>query len=415
MKKNNIAFIIFAVVAVVLVALCGVFGATLASSSFIPETEPENALNEFSGVIDSNAVQSEAYYEEIANMKDLQEIVSAWASVNNDAKMHTSSVTTYLLVVKEAGTVATNYGNADMIALVSVNSEAKEVSSISLDKDSLVYINLTNSNVGVNGPAYAKMSTAYANGGIALLQDTIENNFKIEIDHYLVTDMNGVKAVVDELGGIQLAVAQEVKTMVSEDFAVTLPADNTALNGTQAVALLREKRDGASARLNRQADVLRSVITAAKELGSGDAMGLLKVLAGTAKSDLSGGSLLSAVRQTLLGGWDDYSVSVFTSPEEENSVQYKDSEWIRIIDTPVVAQSVQEKLFNKTNINLNANRISSVELIKAVNKLYNDELAKLNPDQESTTQKPQDGELSGADENEETTEKDDNEDVGTVG
>ncbi|MBQ3518565.1 MAG: LCP family protein [Clostridia bacterium] len=400
--KKAVPFIIFGVIAAILIACCGVAGAGLADCTFVPETAPENAGTEFIGVVDSAAELNTTYYDEISKMKDLQDLVAAWGAANNDAKMHLGTVTTFLIVVKEAGTVATNYGNADVISLVSVNSEAKKVSVLALDPDSLVYIDLADTKLTANGPVYAKLNTAYANGGIALLEKTVENNFKIEIDHYLVTDMNGVAAIADAVGGVSVMLDKELKKMITDDFNVIMPADNTPLKGEQIVAYLREKRDGADNHLARQADSLAFLIKSVQTRGFGEAIDFVKELAAVVKTDLAGGELVNVLRRTVLGAWSDYNVVSYTAPDKGTAVQYKDSAWIRIIDIPVVAQSMQDKLFNKTNISLNDSRLSAVELIKAVNKLHFDEIEKQNAS-------AIEGELTEGEENAET------EDSGSVG
>ena len=403
--KKAIPFIIFGIIAAILIASCGVIGAGLANRTFVPETAPENAATEFVGIVDSAAELNTAYYDEISKMKDLQDLVAAWGTANNDAKMHLGTVTTFLVVVKEAGTVTTNYGNADVISLVSVNTDAKKVSVLAVDPDSLVYIDLTNSDFPANGPVYAKLNTAYANGGIVLLKQTVENNFKIEIDHYLVTDMDGVAAIADAVGGVNVMLDKQLKDMITDDFNVIMPADNTPLKGEQIVSYLREKRDGADSHLARQADSLASLIKSVQLLGFGDALDLVKELAAVVRTDLAGIELVNVLRRTVLGAWSDYNVVSYTAPEAGNAVQYKDSTWIRIIDIPVVAQSAQDKLFNKTNITLNGSRVSAVDLIRAVNKLYADELAKENAPAE-------DSELTDDGENENT---EDPGDTGSVG
>ncbi len=410
--KKAVPFIIFGVIAAILIACCGIVGVNLADCTFVPEVAPENASTAFVGVVDSASELNTAYYDEISNMKDLQELVAAWGTTNNDAKMHLGTVTTFLAVVKEAGTVTTNYGNADVIALISVNTDAKKVSVVAVDPDSLVYIDLTDSTMAANGPVYAKLNTAYANGGIALLEKTVENNFKIEIDHYLVTDMNGVAAIANAAGGVSVMLDKQLKEMITDDFNVIMPADNTPLKGEQIVSFLREKRDGADSHLARQADSIVSLIKSIQTFGFGEALDLVKQLAAVVKTDLAGTELVNVLRRTILGAWKDYNVAAYTAPEKGAAVQYKDSAWIRTIDIPVVAQSVQDKLFNKTNITLNDSRLSAVDLIRAVNKLHSDEIEKQNGT-------AAEGELTdGTEENtagEENTENNESEDTGSVG
>lgn len=378
MKKiaSPLSVVIFVVIAALLISAAAVAGVGLAERTFVPESVPEPFAADFFGIVDSLDEKNMEYYSEIHAMKDLHDLVSSWAINNNEAKMHLSNVTTYLLVVKEAGAITTNYGNADIISLVSVNTETKEVNIVAIDNDCLVYVDLRDTSLQADGAVYAKLNTAYANGGIGLLINTIEQNFKIKIDHYLVTDMQGVEKTVKALGGISVMLDQQLKDMITDDFNVIMPGNNTPLNGQQMVGYLREKRDGAQNRMERLAEALTAAIKTAQRLNLKKSLDLVKILAEVANTDLAGLDLFNAVRSTLLGGWDDYEVVGVVSPDEENAVNYKDSSWIRIIDIPVEAQAIQEKLFNKTNITLNTSRLSAVDLLDAVNKVYQDELDK---------------------------------------
>lgn len=377
-KKTSpsIGLIIFAVVAAVLVVVCAVLGVNLADSTFVAETAPQNPITEYINVVDSTDEKVDEYYTEIRKMQDLQDLITSWSANNNDAKFRSSAVTTFLLTVKEAAPMDTNYGNADLVALVSVNTQAKTVSVVTLDSDMFVYLDLKEAGLQNKTPIYTKLKVAYANGGIALLEQTVENNFKIEIDHYLVTDMDGVKAIVEALGGLKLTASEELTAMLSEDFETEIPAADAVWNAQQVVSFLRETRDGTISRNARHNEALNEVITGVQKLGMGDAFSLVKTLSDVCKTDLTGAQLFHVLRMTLLGGWKDYSVSAEVMPEEKNTVSYKDAEDLLIVDIPMEAQALQKKLFNNSNITLNENRLSATKLVEAVNSIFEEDQLK---------------------------------------
>ena len=386
-SKNgpSIGLIVFAVVAAVLIVVCAAVGVVFANRTFSPEAAPENPLTDFVNVVDSAVEENIVYYDELSDMTDLQELVATWASSNNNAKMYATDVTTYMLVIKEAAAVTTNYGSADAIALISVNSAAETINVVAIDNNILTYVDMAGTGLKVDGPVYAKLTTAYAGGGAALLQKTLENNFKIEIDHYLVTDMDGVKTIVDALNGLKITTDPEMADMVQADFGVSLPLDGNAWNGEQTVAYLREKKDGPDSRVFRQSIALETLLKTVREMGISDVFGFVKTLSDIVKTDLSGPALIDSLLSTLMGGWKDYNVIVHVLPDVENAVQYKDSAWVRVIDIPTEAQHLQGKLFEKTNITLNESRLSATMLIAAVNKLFAEEQAKA---EEPTTLEP---------------------------
>lgn len=96
-----------------------------------------------------------------------------------------------------------NAGRTDVMVIVSVNRSAGTVSMLSIPRDLYVYI-----------PGYRvyRINTAYGYGerdgigGYALLAETIRYNLGIEIDHYARVDFADFREIVDDLGGIDIAV-----------------------------------------------------------------------------------------------------------------------------------------------------------------------------------------------------------------
>ena len=67
-------------------------------------------------------------------------------------------------------------GNSDSMILVSVNYRLHKISMISLMRDL---------HVNIPGVGYRKLNAAYPNGGGPLLTQTVEENFKIDVDRYV--------------------------------------------------------------------------------------------------------------------------------------------------------------------------------------------------------------------------------------
>ncbi len=370
----NKGLIIFAVVAAVLLLACAVVGVTIANCTFTAEEKPAQTTPSFVSVVDSNNEKNKNYLSELREMADLSDILSTWAGNNNDSLMFASNATNYLLVCADGGSEQTNFGNADIVTLVSVNEGSDTVNVVNFDRDMLVYIE------SLAGATYAKLNATYANGGIDMLKRTIEINFKIRIDHYMTFNMDTLAKAVDGVGGVTYSVSQELADMVNKDFNVAVPTMGSAkLTGQHVVSLLREKRDGTAVRSKRQADLLASVINEIKGYSIMDGIDIVKVLAETCRTDLRGADLIAALKQTVFGGWSGYTVVAFTIPGEANAQQYKDSDWILIVDIPVEAQTLHKRLYTTSNISLNTNRLSSLDVISAVNKLFNDEAAKNEP------------------------------------
>jgi len=83
----------------------------------------------------------------------------------------------------------------DIIVWVSLNPKEGYVSAISFPRD--LYVNI---------PGYGnnRINVALPYGGFELLADTFETNFGVKPDHYALIDFNGFKAVINNLGGIDV-------------------------------------------------------------------------------------------------------------------------------------------------------------------------------------------------------------------
>lgn len=86
----------------------------------------------------------------------------------------------------------------DVIMWVSLNPADEYVSIISFPRDLFVSIPGWGSN---------RINTAFQYGGFELLADTFEVNFGIRPDYYVMVDFNGFKAVINDLGGIDVYAA----------------------------------------------------------------------------------------------------------------------------------------------------------------------------------------------------------------
>jgi len=108
-----------------------------------------------------------------------------------------------------------NAGRTDVMVILSVNRTANTVSMLSLPRDLYVYI---------PGERVYRLNSAYGFGeqrdigGAALLKQTIAYNLGLTIDHYARVDFSDFRAIVDALGGIDIAVDCTI-----EDWRLTTP------------------------------------------------------------------------------------------------------------------------------------------------------------------------------------------------
>lgn len=184
--------------------------------------------------------------------------------------LHESHVTNILLIGTDGRSVDER-GRSDTMILLSVNKETKEITLTSFLRDSLVHI---------QGHGNDKLNHAYAYGGPELLMDTIESNFMVRIDDYVMINFNSFASIIDAVGGIEIEVsdaeAQEINTIlmaeVNELMGDPVDADlldgggTLELNGKQALAYARIRHIGNAdfERTERQRTVITKIAEKAR-------------------------------------------------------------------------------------------------------------------------------------------------------
>ena len=120
--------------------------------------------------------------------------------------------------------------------LISVNKKTKQLKMVSFFRDSYLYVE------GKNRSYCTKLNAAFSMGGPQTLIQTIENNYKIEIDNYVMVNFESFKAVIDAVGGVNADVEDYVASYIYKKFKLDMPVgEGVTLNGKQALALCRAR------------------------------------------------------------------------------------------------------------------------------------------------------------------------------
>jgi len=139
---------------------------------------------------------------------------------------------------------------SDVIMLLHIDSGYSTATVVSLPRDSWVPI---------PGRGMGKINAAFAYGGPRLLAETVEEYTKIRLDHVAVIDFAGFEAMIDAVGGIDLAVAGP-----SVAGTRTLRAGLNHLDGAAALAYVRERKNlpgGDLDRVRRHQNMIRALLT----------------------------------------------------------------------------------------------------------------------------------------------------------
>ena len=147
----------------------------------------------------------------------------------------------------------TEKARADTIIVLSINNATKEMTMLSIPRDSRVEI---------PGRGLDKINHAYAYGGVSLMRATVEKLLGVPVHHYVVTNFSGFVGLVDTLGGVTLDVERSIYVKAEQDYpAVKLEPGEQRLTGYEALAYVRFRKDseGDFGRMRRQQQFLQAV------------------------------------------------------------------------------------------------------------------------------------------------------------
>ncbi|MFP4021137.1 MAG: LCP family protein [Halanaerobium sp.] len=142
---------------------------------------------------------------------------------------------------------------ADTIILISLNVESSEASVVFLPRDT--YIDSDKRN-------FSKLNSSHVYGGIKLTQETIEEILNINVDYYVETDFKGFEKIIDQLGGVDIDVAQDLNySDKAGGLKINIPAGKQSLNGKEALQYVRYRDSrGDIGRIERQQKFVNAVL-----------------------------------------------------------------------------------------------------------------------------------------------------------
>lgn len=141
---------------------------------------------------------------------------------------------------------------ADTIVLTRISSEGLGMLSIPRD-----------TRTEVPGHGQDKINHSFAYGGPEMTRQAVAGLTGVDAPNYLVLRMEGVKEIVDAMGGVRVDVPQEMTGKVlGEEREITLRPGPQLLNGDEALVYVRWRWDesGDIGRVKRQQDLLTEIL-----------------------------------------------------------------------------------------------------------------------------------------------------------
>lgn len=139
-------------------------------------------------------------------------------------------------------------GRSDAIMILTLDEEHKAIKLTSIMRDS--YVNIP-------GHGDDKITHAYAFGGPELAMKTLNENFKVNVEDFMVVNFTSLPEIIDKLGGVKINIIPEEIHHIP---GITSPGEQV-LNGAEALAYsrIRYATGGDYKRTERQRVVLEGV------------------------------------------------------------------------------------------------------------------------------------------------------------
>ena len=215
-----------------------------------------------------------------------------------------------ILLIGNDSRSADESGRSDAMILVSISSKTNSIHLTSLLRD--IYVDIP----GHDGN---RLNAAYAYGGPELLMETLEENFDIEVNRYMLVNFQAFANLVDAVGGVDLELSNEEVQYVNgylveynqltnrpegTDYLDASSSGMIHLNGPQALAYSRNRYIGTDfGRTQRQRKVLAAVIQNLPKALLNDPAALIDGVLSNLTTNLSTGEVFSLSLQAwkLLG------------------------------------------------------------------------------------------------------------------
>ncbi len=267
---------------------------TVSTAEELPEESPINsklaALDEEEAeesleATEEDLLQWNAEIEDITSDSDTYEI-----PISED-------VFNILLIGSDTRT-AGEVGRSDAMILVSINQKTETIYLTSFLRDCYVHI-----------PGYGntRLNHAFAYGGPDLLEETLEENFKIHVDRYVAVDFYSFMDVIDILGGVWIDVS-EAEQEITNDYIWSMnklmgeewytdylwSSGLQKLNGKQTLCYARNRYTGNDyERTQRQRTIITEIISTAMSSSPSTLVNLAQAILPQITTDLSKSEILN--------------------------------------------------------------------------------------------------------------------------
>lgn len=281
-KAVKIIFIVLAIILLLLLMLLA--GLLIFGNTYLNKID----RTEITGNV--NLAEDEIFEEPTVDATDSDAEIEAVKKEFEEAQkigiQKVSGVENILLIGADRHGQGEN-GRSDSMILVTINNNTGKIHLTSFMRAMYVCIPRSNGNV------WSMLNAAYSWGGPNLLVDTIEMNFRVKIDKYVVVDFAAFEKAVDLLGGVEIELSEKEAAHVKANSGYPTSAGLQLLNGAQTRGYCQiRKIDNDFARTARQRKVINVLLQKAKHMDLSTMLAIADEILPMVNTNLSNSQIL---------------------------------------------------------------------------------------------------------------------------
>ena len=152
--------------------------------------------------------------------------------------------------------------------------------------------------VPIPGHHHNRINAAYSEGGTALLDQTLRENFALHIDGNVEVDFSQFSQIIDLLGGVKLELREDEAAEINKETGSGVQV----LNGEQALTYARIRKldaDGDFSRTSRQRKLMNALLGSYRNIKWKDLLPLIDELLPLISTDMNYGKLVLLAMEIL--------------------------------------------------------------------------------------------------------------------
>ncbi|MBR2730741.1 MAG: LCP family protein [Clostridia bacterium] len=246
-------------------------------------------------------------------------------------------VTNILLLGTDADAEGTT--RADSMILVSLDFVHRKIKLTSFLRDCWVEIPTREKK--------NKLNAAYAFGGAQLQVDTLEKNFGVDIDHYVMVGFEMFTQMIDRLGGVDVEITEKEAQFINRTTRHTVDSGSSVhLDGAKALVYCRiRKLDTDYMRTYRQRKVITALIEKAKRTDPATLFATARDIIPMLTTDLSAIEITGVAYKAGLAMLGFQLAQTRVPTDDQMTVGTKNGQWVEEADLEAVQDYLHDFIY----------------------------------------------------------------------